>query len=109
MDSLSVAWVIAGILMVAVLLYGWGKVGFGRAFIAMLLVGKLIAAIYYIVGLDRPVMTLVFRNGARVTLTAAELVFLSFLFTLIGTIMVVVYGRILPKEIREVMHVDRGA
>lgn len=107
MDSVAAAWIIASILMVAVLLYSWRMLhSFGKAFIAMLLVGKLIAAIYYIVGLDRPVTTLVFRNGARVTLTAAELVFLSFLFTLIGAIAIVVYGRILPKEIREVMHVD---
>lgn len=107
MDNVSLAWVVASILMVAVLLYGWGRVGFGRAFIAMLLVGKVIAATYYFAGLDRAEYVLVFRNGYTITITIAETIFLAFLLTLVGALIVVVYGRILPRELREVMRVEQ--
>ena len=109
MDQVSMAWMLASILLVMVLLYSWRMLrSFGRAWITMLLVGKLVAGIYYLVGLDRPLLYLYFRNGARLTITVAEAVFLTFLLTLAGTIMVVVYGKILPEEIRKALNPEGG-
>ena len=101
---LSMAWITALIMLILVLFYAWKQLGsFGKAWITMLLVGKLIAGVYYIVGLDAPWIILRFRNGVTVTITIAEAVFLTFLLTLATTIMIVVYGRILPREIREAL------
>jgi len=103
-DVVAAAWVIASVVMVLFMIIAWRATGsFGRAWIATLIIGKLIAAIYWAVGIDRPVITLVFRNGARATVTAAEIIFLMFLSTLILSLLVV-YGRILPDEIRRVMN-----
>lgn len=109
MDQVSMAWMLASILLIIVLLYSWRMLhSFGRAWITMLLVGKLIAGIYYLTGLDKPMLYLYFRNGVRLTITVAEAVFLTFLFTLIGTIMVVVYGKIIPEDIRKALNPDGG-
>ena len=109
MDQVSMAWMLASILLIIVLLYSWRMLhSFGRAWITMLLVGKLIAGIYYLTGLDRPWVVLFFRNGVRLTITVAEAVFLTFLLTLAGTIIVVVYGKILPDEIRNALNPEGG-
>ena len=109
MDSVSQAWLLASVLLIIVLLYSWRMLrSFGKAWIATLIVGKLIAGIYYIVGLDKPWIVLIFRNGKTVTITVAEAIFLAFLVTLIGTILIVVYGRILPEEIRKALSPEVG-
>ena len=99
----EIAWVTGSVMMIAVLLFGWRQTGsFSSGFIAMLVVGKVIAAVYYVLGIDKPLFTLVFRNGARVTITAAELIFIMLLLTLLSTL-AVAYLKILPEEVRRVM------
>lgn len=103
MDSVSLAWIIASIILVIVLLYSWRMLkSFGKAWIATLLIGKFMAGIYYFSGLDRPWVVLKFRNGKIITVTVAEAIFLTFLLTLLATI-VVVYGKILPEELRRAL------
>ena len=104
MDAVSLAWIIASIILIIVLLYSWWMLrSFGKAWIATLLVGKFIAGIYYFAGLDRPWVLLKFRNGKIITITVAEAIFLTFFLTLLATLIVVVYGRILPEELRRAL------
>ena len=107
MGPVALAWVAASIILVIFLMFSWKMLGsFGRAWIATLLVGKMIAGIFYVAGVDRPVIALVFRNGYIINITAAELMFLMFLLTLLVTIMIVVYGELLPQELRRALTVE---
>jgi hypothetical protein len=106
-QELGIAWMIAAVLMTVVLLVSWKMTkSFFKAWLVMLLFGKVIAAIYYFTGLDRPVLTLEFVNRQNpevlrtITFSAAQLIFLSFLATLLTSIIVVLYTDLLPRELR---------
>ena len=78
--------------MFAVLLIAWRWFGdFRKAFIVMLVVGKTWAGVMWAFGFDRELFNVTLYNrlsGARaeITVTATELIFMSFLATLILTI-----------------------
>lgn len=107
MDVVSLAWILASVLLVAVFLQAWKMLrSFAKAFVAMLVIGKVVAAVFYLVGLDRPLFVVSFENGASFTVTAAEAVFLSFLLTLAGAVAVAFYGRLLPRELRRALTIE---
>ncbi len=107
MDEVSIAWITASVVLAVVLLVAWKMTrSFFKAWLVMLLVGKVLAAIYYFAGLDRTVfiINLVNRQNPEITrivhVTAAELLFISFLLTLVSSIVIVLYTDLLPRELR---------
>ena len=94
-------------LLVFILCYAWHKTGsLWKAFIIMLIVGKVITAVYWAFGYDRVLFTISLINRktgmviSQYKVSACMIVFLSFLFTLIGTLTVPYLIKYLPREIR---------
>ena len=79
--------------MVATLILAWKFFNdFRKAFITMLIVGKVWAGILWAFGFDRDLFKIVFYNrlaGSRfeVTVSANEFIFMSFLATLVFTLL----------------------
>ena len=78
------AWTIGLLSMLAVFIYFYhAKHGLRYAFIVSLLWGKVLAGVYWVLGLDYPLRTIyIYRDGALYklgTLTANEVIILLFL------------------------------
>jgi len=94
-------------LLVTILIASWYKTNsLWKAWIITLVTGKVVTALFWAFGLDRPLFTisLVSRRTGQVikafTISACELTFLSFLITLIGTLSWPYFIRYLPYEFR---------
>lgn len=99
--------------MVVVLILAWRWFGSLRtAFIVMLVIGKVWAGILYLYGIDKPLFNLVIYNKIRdtvsyYTVTATQMIFLSLLITLIGTISWPYIETYLPEPIRKLEVIRR--
>lgn len=80
---LGAAWVL-GVGIMSYMLIALMRAGYGfrKALTHALITGKVIATIYWVAGLDRPVMTITYVRGgtvAGVTLTANTIILMSLL------------------------------
>ncbi len=94
--------------MVVVLLLAWRWFNSLRtAFLAMLIIGKTWVGVLWAFGIDRPLFSIVIYNRLRdsystVTITADQIVFISFLVTFLLTLSWPYIARYLPEPIRRV-------
>ncbi len=85
MDKLVIAaWIVALASMSILLLLTYWKMGkFRQGLLISLLWGKLLAGVYYILGVDVPLYYIYYVKNGRIlhetTITAAEVIFFSFL------------------------------
>jgi len=92
--------------MLATLFISWKFTGsFRNAFIITLIVGKLWAGILYAFGIDKPLFNLIIYNKIKgvtttVTITADQMIFLSFMLTLIVTVFWPLLAPTLPPWLR---------
>ncbi|AQQ75451.1 hypothetical protein JdFRA1000001_18c [uncultured archaeal virus] len=99
--------------MVMVLKMAWKWFGSLRtAFIIMLIVGKVWAGMLWAFGIDRPLFTLVVYNKLKgvtsyVTIYATQMVFISFLVTLLATLAWPYIESYLPEPIRRLEVIRR--
>ena len=94
-------------LLTAILCFAWWKTNsLWKAFIIMLICGKVITGIFWAFGYDRPLFVVSIVNRKlgvpiyQIHVSACMIVFLSFLFTLIGTLSFPYIVKYLPREIR---------
>ena len=94
--------------MVVVLLLAWKWFNSLRvAFIVMLIIGKVWTGVLWAFGIDRPLFNLIIYNKLKgtsttLTITADQMVFLSFLSTLVFTLTWPYIVNYLPEPIRRV-------
>jgi len=94
--------------MVIVLLASWKWFGSLRlAFIIMLIIGKVWAGVLYAFGIDKPLFNILVYNKikgayATFTVTATQFIFLSFLGTLLVTLLWPYIQPYIPEPIRRV-------
>jgi len=94
-------------LLVAILCFAWYKTNsLFKAFVIMLIIGKVITGIFWAFGYDRTLFTVSIMNKRlgvplfQIHVSACMIVFLSFLITLIGTLSFPYIVKYLPYEIR---------
>lgn len=99
--------------MVLVLMMAWRWFGSLRtAFIVMLIIGKVWAGVLWAFGIDRALFTLVIYNkmkgvASTITIYATQMVFISFLITLLATLSWPYIESYLPEPIRRLEVIRR--
>jgi hypothetical protein len=99
--------------MVVVLMMAWRWFGSLRtAFIVMLIIGKVWAGALWAFGIDRPLFKLIIYNKIKgsityFTISATQMVFISFLFTLLATLAWPYIEGYLPEPIRRLEVIRR--
>jgi len=92
--------------MVMVLVVSWKWFGsFRKAFLVMLLVGKIWAGILWAYGIDKPLFNIIIYNKVKetsttITITADQFIFLSFLGTFMVTVFYPYIEPYIPSKIR---------
>ncbi len=98
--------------MLMVFLFSWRWTGSLRsAFIIMLIIGKIWCGILAAFHIDKPLFNLVIYNKVKgtvttITFTANMVVFLSFFFTLLFTLVWPYIASYLPKQVRQIQLIE---